>query len=490
MEFGQSPLSETGIQLEVLDTAGEVESQPSETSVDTSAAAAPFKVKGHSCTDDSILLIVNGTLIKLKKKETACQKIDQNGGKLDFRSSGVTLDVPAKALKKICKIQINIFEAERAILLNDDKMAYVSIIELLPHQQEFIVPVRIEQKLHHHQNIGSTSDGQIYFHYGQGSSRNELFDFMGTLKSENRNFAYKKSVAKLEESSYALQWSSFCYACVTLDPGSVSVAVSLFTKRFESEWELQVFCSCGCSVVIEQIKQDMINDRYILSETKPWKFNMLFSNELIRIELDDICASMDAITVDSEIFHDFVRSKEPWRNKSKRIKYGDSLSKVSVIGRRLKIERPFWLFRWFSKEKEVKIDSYHWTVRRPTQSDIDRANCELAAEATRNTAQANNALTDAGANVAGSRKPTTRQLLNLSEKICGLWKFVARRLELENKVIDMIHKNHSPDTRECAYQMLEAWKEEKDQNATVEVLHEALLEERLNTIAKEMLNTP
>ena len=488
----------TRIQLEVLDTAGEVESQPNETSVDTSAAAAPFTVKEHSCTDDSILLIVNDTLIKLKKKETACQKIDQNGGKLDLRCSGVTLDVPAKALKKICKIQVSIFEAERAILLNDDKMAYVSIIELLPHQQEFIVPVRIEQKLHHHQNIGSTSDGQIYFHYGQGSSRNELFDFMGTLKSDNRNFAYKKSVAKLEESSYALQWSSFCYACVTLDPGSVSVAVSLFTKRFESEWELQVYCSCGCNEVIEQIKQDMINDRYILSETKPWKFKILCSNEVIRIELHDACASMDAVTVDEEIFHNVVRSKEetPWRNKSKRIKNGDLLSNVSVIGRRLRIERPFWLLRLFSKEKEVEIESYHWTVRRPTQSDIDHIAKRHAIDAPKHKDDnpfigheiVGTAASDTAVNVPYrlNREPTSAELSVLSKELArGPWMFVARALEVEECKIQEIKRNNPSELRECIYQVLLTWRENSE-DATAYKLCLVLIEEDMTNTARKV----
>ena len=145
---------------------------------------------------------------------------------------------------------------------------------------------------------------------------------------------------------------------------------------------------------------------------------------------------------------------------------------------------------------ENEIDHCDWTVIRPTQRDVDTARRELEAasrstvEASKSTVEAHNAPTDTGPNVAGPREPTTRQLIDLSMKICDSWKFVARRLELDKKVIDMINKNYSPDTRECAYQMLETWKEEKDQDATVEVLCKALLDERLKTTAKDIFKTP
>ena len=147
------PLLETMSQ-HPLDASCEFQDLEKETAVGPSAAADVFQVKSYSMAYDSISLIVNGTLIKLKKKETACQRIDQNGGKLDLRYSGVTLDIPAGALTQICEIQVNIFEAERAILLDGDEMADVSIIELLPHQQEFHTSVRIRHQLYHHQNIG------------------------------------------------------------------------------------------------------------------------------------------------------------------------------------------------------------------------------------------------------------------------------------------------------------------------------------------------
>ena len=320
---------------------------------------------------------------------------------------------------------------------------------------------------------------------------------MGTLKPSNRSFTYKNTVANLEESSYALQCSSFCKICCTFNSGSIGVVVSLFTKSFENHWQLQVCCSCPCEKVIEKMKQDMLNDGYISSETSAWKRTMKnCSSELIRIEICDVRARMDNITVSASELHTLVKRKdETYDNHVKRIKTESddlSLSSVLVMGRRLRKERSSRLFGVSSfpdsDEKEEELESYEWIVRRPTQDDIDQSAKRQAIAAPRH--KDNNPFVepeiDAAVSCRFNRKPSTTELSKLSkELVCGQWTFVARTLGVDETLIQEISKNNPSKLRECIYQVLLKWKE-NDEDPTVSKLCLALIEEDMKETAAKV----
>ena len=151
---------------------------------------------------------------------------------------------------------------------------------------------------------------------------------------------------------------------VAVTPGSIGVVVSLFTKRFENEWELQVCCSCTCVKVTTHIKQTMLDEGYTSSATTAWKVMINCSNELIQIKVNDACAGMDTVEVSAEKLYALVMRKDefPQLNYSKIMRTKSEDSSVLVVGRHLKSH--------FGKEEEIA--SYHWTVRRP--SDIESPN--------------------------------------------------------------------------------------------------------------------
>eukprot|EP00118_Oscarella_pearsei_P024193 m.301303 g.301303 ORF g.301303 m.301303 type:complete len:779 (+) comp40808_c0_seq2:508-2844(+) len=90
-------------------------------------------------------------------------------------------------------------------------------------------------------------------------------------------------------------------------------------------------------------------------------------------------------------------------------------------------------------------------------------------------------------NCTGSddRKPTNRELLTLSSKICAKWKRIARRLNVSEAEIDKMRMNEG-DAEEQAYKMLYNWREKENDSATVKCLITALGEEDLQTTAKEV----
>ena len=66
------------------------------------------------------------------------------------------------------------------------------------------------------------------------------------------------------------------------------------------------------------------------------------------------------------------------------------------------------------------------------------------------------------------------------------WKFIGRRLGVNDGDIEAIEKNNSSNLKEMFYQMLLRWKSVTGERATKEELIRALREEKLTQIAEMM----
>lgn len=77
-------------------------------------------------------------------------------------------------------------------------------------------------------------------------------------------------------------------------------------------------------------------------------------------------------------------------------------------------------------------------------------------------------------------------LLDLSRKITGEWKNIARCLELSEGTINHISVDQSNNVQEQIYQMLVSWKQSKGQLATYGVLSQALRQASRHDLADAM----
>ena len=68
------------------------------------------------------------------------------------------------------------------------------------------------------------------------------------------------------------------------------------------------------------------------------------------------------------------------------------------------------------------------------------------------------------------------------------WKFIGRRLGLEDSEISALERSHGTDIKELFYQMMTKWRETKGERATKEELIRALKEEKLTQVV-EILET-
>ena len=85
------------------------------------------------------------------------------------------------------------------------------------------------------------------------------------------------------------------------------------------------------------------------------------------------------------------------------------------------------------------------------------------------------------------KQPTDKDLHSLSKDIVNDWKSLGRELELDNKEIMKIHKDHInyDDIEEKAVAMLLKWKEKKGDKATFGVLGKALRDNGLVSTAQK-----
>ena len=83
------------------------------------------------------------------------------------------------------------------------------------------------------------------------------------------------------------------------------------------------------------------------------------------------------------------------------------------------------------------------------------------------------------------RVPTSKELLDISQRIFGQWKFVARYLDVGD-TIDMISENARGDVKEQAYLMLSTWKERQGKDASVEHLCKSLVAVGLKSTAEKV----
>ncbi|KAJ8050433.1 Receptor-interacting serine/threonine-protein kinase 1 [Holothuria leucospilota] len=79
-------------------------------------------------------------------------------------------------------------------------------------------------------------------------------------------------------------------------------------------------------------------------------------------------------------------------------------------------------------------------------------------------------------------------LLDLSRKITGEWKNIARCLELSEGTINHISVDQSNNVQEQIYQMLVSWKQSKGQLATYGVLSQALRQASRHDLADNLIS--
>ena len=87
------------------------------------------------------------------------------------------------------------------------------------------------------------------------------------------------------------------------------------------------------------------------------------------------------------------------------------------------------------------------------------------------------------------RQPLGKELLDVSKRLSNdQWKNVARRLSVDDEVIERI-KNDEKGVNEQAYQMLTSWIQSQYDAATVGRLCEALMRENRTDIALEVFQS-
>eukprot|EP00118_Oscarella_pearsei_P016647 m.160876 g.160876 ORF g.160876 m.160876 type:complete len:483 (+) comp38790_c0_seq6:78-1526(+) len=439
---------------------------------------APFSVcsKGDE-------LIIDRKLVNFEIQEKDSCTIGEKGGSSILPKSKILLDVPRGAVSDPTEFTVSVLRASDTVIIGKET-GFASILDLEPHSVQFQRPVKLyisRQRPHH-------GAGPSLLHVFHASHLSDQYEFVSTLKESHPTDSFRDYMHfSVENEMFEIETTSFCRIFTVYIASSYLLNLLLFVRKSsEYIWDVQAILTCDCEENRRAIKKMETEAGFSFGS----RWNFLVESGNIRQQRLDILQKNMRMTFRGSLFSHIIQSQScPAPNKQCTFRDNrwfrgnrDPLTRAS-----------FGCSLWEEKENMpegyllgillgspwIQIDSTDLNVQLPSHRVPQEQRVREAQEQRvpeEQTVRRN------------ARQMNPWERLTVSSQIISKWKFVARSLRIPEDKIETIEADHSNDSREKAYQMLIFWQQREGQNATVQVLIDALVSEELRGVADAVFN--
>eukprot|EP00118_Oscarella_pearsei_P016643 m.160871 g.160871 ORF g.160871 m.160871 type:complete len:476 (+) comp38790_c0_seq1:78-1505(+) len=432
---------------------------------------APFSVcsKGDE-------LIIDRKLVNFEIQEKDSCTIGEKGGSSILPKSKILLDVPRGAVSDPTEFTVSVLRASDTVIIGKET-GFASILDLEPHSVQFQRPVKLyisRQRPHH-------GAGPSLLHVFHASHLSDQYEFVSTLKESHPTDSFRDYMHfSVENEMFEIETTSFCRIFTVYIASSYLLNLLLFVRKSSGyNWDLQAILTCNCEENYEAIKKRETESGFTFGSK--WEFlvgsgNVQQQSLDISVENQSDLLQNISMAFRGSLFSHMIQQSRRCDAPNMQCTVHDSrwfrpfrysLTNASFYCSLSYFDESFDR-RW------IRIDSTSLSVQLPS-SHVPKAQ-EQPVPHEGQTVRRN------------ARQMNPWERLTVSSQIISKWKFVARSLRIPEDKIETIEADHSNDSREKAYQMLIFWQQREGQNATVQVLIDALVSEELRGVADAVFN--